>query len=105
MKAVGTGFKLTPTPTPKPSEMGRREKEKGGGGGKEKRWGREVVEHCSADKLMQQSWLSQQHTPSLAWCLHQLRGCLGNRLPRLEKPAKLTTFLPIFSLVNDTFER
>lgn len=26
--------------------------------------GREVVEHCSADKLMQQSRLSQQHTPS-----------------------------------------
>ncbi|KAA8591115.1 hypothetical protein FQN60_002058 [Etheostoma spectabile] len=41
-------------------------------GSKEKRREREVVDHCSADKLMQQSRLSQQHTPSLAQCLLQL---------------------------------
>lgn len=52
--------------------------EEGGG-----RWGREVQEHCSADKLMQQSRLSQQqHTPSLARNLHQLR----SRFPTAQEP-------------------
>ncbi len=53
-----------------------------------------MVEHCSADKLMQQSRLSQQHTPSLAQCLHQLvprHGCLGDRLPRFKKKTKKNT--------------
>lgn len=55
------------------------------GGGNEKRREREVVDHCSADKLMQQSRLSQQHTPSLAQCLLQcvaMHCSLGDRLPR-----------------------
>lgn len=34
-----------------------------------------MAEHCSADKLMQQSRLSQQHTPTLAHCLWFLRAC------------------------------
>lgn len=31
-----------------------------------------AAEHCSADKWMHHWWLSQQPTPSLAYCLHQL---------------------------------
>lgn len=65
-----------------------REPGREGGGGKERRRGWEVVEHCSADELMQQSRLSQQHTPSLAQCLHRLEplhGYLGDRLPRSRK--------------------
>lgn len=56
-----------------------------GGGrrrGKEKWRGREVAEHCSADKLMQQSRLSQQHTPTLAHCLWFACTYTGNRLRR-----------------------
>lgn len=69
------------------SEVGKRERERDavrtGGGGKEKRRGREVVEYCSADKLMQHSRLSQQHTPRLAQCFYQLvpkRSCPGEWL-------------------------
>lgn len=40
-----------------------------------------AVEHCSADKLMQQSRLSQQHTPSLAQCRHQLAPIRGTGRP------------------------
>lgn len=48
--------------------------------------GRGVFEHCSADKLMQQSRLSQQHTPSLATSLGEFvpgRGgiCVGVEPP------------------------
>lgn len=53
---------------------------------KRREW--EVVEHCSADKLMQQSRLSQQHTPSLAQCLRGLvpvHGSPGDRLPRTKQ--------------------
>lgn len=60
-------------------------------GSQEGEGGREVVEHCSADKLMQQSRLSQQHTPSLAQCLHRLvsmHGCLRDRLPHSETTPK-----------------
>lgn len=67
-----------------------------------------MVEHCSADKLMQQSRLSQQHTPNLARCLHQLvpmHGCLGDRLPRSVDGKQNTknkkTFHPKIRLVND----
>lgn len=84
-------------------ERGREGKAWGGG---------EVVEHCSADKLMQQSRLSQQHTPSLARCLHQLvpmHGCLGDRLPRSVDGKQNTknkkTFHPKIRLDNDIWER
>lgn len=66
------------------SEVERKEGGREGEARKTRR-GRELVEHCSADKLMQQSRLSQQYTPSLAQCLHQLvamYGCLGDWLPR-----------------------
>lgn len=48
------------------------------GGEEERKRGWEVLEHCSADKLMQQSRLTQQHTPNLADCLHEQPGNTGS---------------------------
>lgn len=56
----------------------RRRRRRGGRGGG---W-REVQEHCSADKWMQQSRHSRQHTPSLSRCRHRLAPSRADRLPR-----------------------
>lgn len=45
-------------------------------GARKGRW--EVLEHCSADKLMQQSRLTQQRTPNLAQCLREQPGHTGS---------------------------
>lgn len=54
-------------------EAREREEEEGARKG---RW--EVLEHCSADKLMQQSRLTQQRTPNLAQCLREQPGHTGS---------------------------
>lgn len=65
-----------------------RERERVRKGGVRRREGDgRVVEHCSADKLMQQSRLSQQHTPSLAQCLHQF---VHGSHARTKKKKKIT---------------
>lgn len=45
-------------------------------GARKGRW--EVLEHCSADKLMQQSRLTQQRAPNLAQCLREQPGHTGS---------------------------
>lgn len=65
----------------------------------------EVVEHCSADKLMQQSRLSQQHTPSLAQCLRGLvpvHGSPGGTGSPAQNNRNRNIFGPKIRLASDT---
>lgn len=73
---------LPPPPLHVPGCPCKNEVERRGEGRETWGGGRGAVKHCSADKLMQQSRLSQQHTPSLAQCLHQL--CVRAQMPAIQ---------------------
>lgn len=59
-----------------------------------------MLEHCSADKLMQQSRLTQQRAPNLAQCLREQPGHTGS-------PAKQKnhTIIKAFHLKLDSLKQ